>query len=188
MITQEGADCPSDQRKAAGTRPTVLVGRALAAVAWLASVASAAAFLGMTALVIVQVVFRYMLNTPLIGSEEGARIAMIYVVLIGSALCLRRHGHMAVTYFRDRLPAGLAMVADAIIAVGIAIFSMILVLKGAELAQRSMFMTTPALQIPRGYVVWAFPICGVLMLLFLAEIWLRRMLGQGISPVEELDT
>lgn len=179
-----------DVRMASGSADVsapLLLLRVATASAWLSSCVSGLIFFLMTGLVITQVVFRYILSAPLTGSEEAARIAMIYVVLIGSALCLRHGGHMAVTYFRDRLPRNAALLAHGAVVLGTLIFALILIVKGAEFAQRSTFMTTPALQLPRSYIVWAFPLGGVLMVMFTAELGLRHLLGLHLDNQKETD-
>ncbi|MDD9739183.1 TRAP transporter small permease [Marinovum sp. SP66] len=148
------------------------------------SVLSGLVFLGMTALVVLQVFYRYALNAPLIGSEEAARIAMIYVTMIGAGLCIRNRTHMAVTFFRDRLPPMIARIADIAVALLIAVFALILIVKGAEFATRASFMKTPALQIPRSWVIYAFPIGGVLMLLYVIEDTLRGLMDRRLPPSE----
>lgn len=144
------------------------------------SVISGILFLAMTALVVVQVLFRYVLNSPLVGSEEAARIAMIFVVMIGTALCTRNGTHMAVTYFEERFPPLLRLTCKILVTCCIVTLSLILIFKGLEFANRAMFMKTPALQIPRGYVAWAFPIGGGLMLLYSIQASLEFLLG--ITP------
>lgn len=149
--------------------------RLLQIVSTLSSGVAGLLFLLMTGLVVMQVVFRYLLNQPLTGSEEAARIAMIYVVLLGAGLCMRSNGHMAVTYFRDLVPPRLATALDAIVLCGIIALALILIVKGCEFSQRAMFQTTPALQVPKGYVTWAFPLGGFLIILFALESFLSRL-------------
>ncbi len=63
-----------------------------------------ALFLLIFALVLAQVVFRYVLNDPLVWSEELARLAFVWVAMLAWSLGLRRRSHIAVTVFGDALP------------------------------------------------------------------------------------
>lgn len=164
-------------------RPVLPARRLLAVISTLSSGVAGLLFLLMTGLVVMQVFFRYLLNQPLTGSEEAARIAMIYVVLLGAGLCMRSDGHMAVTYFRDLAPPRIAKVLDAIVLCGVITFALILIVKGYEFSQRAMFQTTPALQIPKGYVTWAFPLGGFLIILFALESFLSKL--TGVSRIQE---
>jgi len=51
-----------------------------------------------------QVVTRYVLNMPLIWSEEAARYLHVWIALFGIHFGLRRNAHIRVTLFVDKLP------------------------------------------------------------------------------------
>lgn len=51
-----------------------------------------------------QVFFRYLLNDPLIWSEEVARLSFLWMVFLGLGIAERDHSHIAVDFFVDRMP------------------------------------------------------------------------------------
>lgn len=51
-----------------------------------------------------QIVYRYVLNDPLVGSEDLAKLAMVWMVFLSVALVTRDHQHIQVDYFVDKLP------------------------------------------------------------------------------------
>jgi TRAP-type transport system small permease protein len=140
-------------------KPLALMTRALNGLA-------AAMFIVMTALVCLQVVYRYVLNSPLTGSEEAARALLIYIVLLGGAVAVGNRSHMAIDYFYTRFPAPLQKLATLLYVLTIGGIALLFMIKGGELAQRTMLQTTPALQIPKGLIVCAFPLGGALMFLY----------------------
>ncbi|UTW06875.1 TRAP transporter small permease [Pseudomonas benzenivorans] len=156
-------------------KPLALLTRALNGLA-------AALFIVMTALVCLQVFYRYVLNSPLTGSEEAARAILIYIVLLGSAVAVGNRSHMAIDYFCNRFPAPLRKLASLLYLLAIAAIALLFMVKGSELAQRTMMQTTPALQIPKGLIVCAFPLGGALMLLYaLAAVLPRTCTGKEPS-------
>ncbi|MDY8108713.1 TRAP transporter small permease [Fulvimarina sp. 2208YS6-2-32] len=143
---------------------------------WLTSVM----FLAMTGLVCVQVFYRYVLNVPLTGSEEAARALMVLLVMIGSAIAVRNGTHMAISYFVDLSPRPVQILCSTVYFFCIFAVALLLSIKGFELADRTMFQRTPALQIPKGYLIAAFPISGMLMTIFGLEQLVRALRG-GIA-------
>lgn len=120
-------------------------------------------FFIMSGLVCLQVFYRYVLNSPLTGSEEAARALLIYVVMLGSAVAVADKSHMAVDYFYERFSRPIKYTALGLYFLSIFSVGMLLAIYGYELAGRTMMQATPALQIPKGMIVYAFPISGVLI-------------------------
>ena len=61
--------------------------------------------LSLTAVTFAQVVTRYVLNDPLIWSEELARYLFVWVSMIGAALAVRNGGHFGLDLLLRRMPA-----------------------------------------------------------------------------------
>jgi TRAP-type C4-dicarboxylate transport system permease small subunit len=83
--------------------------------------------------VLLQVFFRYVLNSPLIWTEELARYAFIWICYIGWVIGSRNHTHLNVQALLNLLPPGLRRVAAVMsglltvgftVALGIAGFGM----------------------------------------------------------------
>ncbi len=138
----------------------------------------------MTGLVCLQVIFRYLLNSPLTGSEEGARVLLIFVSMLGAAVALKTRAHMAIDYFQERLPPLLRQAAVLLSLACVLAVGLLLIVKGSEFAGRAMFQTTPALRISKGYIVTAFPISGVLMIFYAVAVPLRAWLNSETLIVQ----
>jgi TRAP-type C4-dicarboxylate transport system permease small subunit len=133
-------------------------------------------FLMMTTLVCLQVFFRYVMNAPLTGSEEAARAILIYVVILGAAAGVGNRSHLTISYFYEQFPSMLQKAATLICFISILSIALLFVIQGWDLAQRTMMQTTPALRMPKGLIVYAFPIGGALMCFYSIDL-LRGVLG-----------
>lgn len=66
-------------------------------------------------LILVSVFFRYVLNAPLVWSEELAKFLLVWTVFLAASNAVRHWENMRVTLFLDRLSTKKLMVFDAII-------------------------------------------------------------------------
>lgn len=152
-----------------------MYGKAIAILTRLLNAFSATLFIIMAALVVLQVFYRYVLNSPLTGSEEAARAILIYIVILGAAAAVGNRSHLTINYFYDLFPSSIKKIATLFYFITILGIALLFIIQGWDLAQRTMFQTTPALRIPKGFIVYAFPIGGVLMCLYaiglLISIW-----------------
>jgi TRAP-type C4-dicarboxylate transport system permease small subunit len=53
---------------------------------------------------VLQVTFRYVLNAPLVWTEELARILYIWACYLGAPVALRRGNHVTIVFVSERLP------------------------------------------------------------------------------------
>ena len=123
---------------------------------------------GMVVVVSLQVLSRYMLGTPLIWSEEVARLLFICLIFIGTAVLARRGGHLTVTAFVDLLPSrGRHLAQAATSTVGL-ICAAYLVRGAWATFLREWDQRTPALQAPMGVVFAVILMSCVLLVFWLA--------------------
>lgn len=135
----------------------------------------------MTALVLIDVFWRYMLNRPLGYPQEISIMCMVWIVMLGTAVCIRRKTHVAVTMVTENMPSpGKRFLAFFGIVVMIALFFYIAT-DGWSVVLRAMRQKSTITGIPQGYVAFAVPVCGVLSIAFLLEqAWLElRPRGKG---------
>jgi TRAP-type C4-dicarboxylate transport system permease small subunit len=134
-----------------------------------------AAFLVMLVCIGLQVVMRYVFNSPLVWSEELARFAMIWMAFLAIALGLRRGSHVRLEGLKvvpKRWNSAVGWVSAAVVA---ALLGM-LVYYGWTLTERTMTQISAALQLPMGLIYAAIPVSALLMLLGLL---LRRLASDG---------
>ena len=81
-------------------------------------------FCSMMLVVTAQIIMRYILNHPLLWSEEFARYVYVWLVFIGSAYGITQEKHVAVTLLTDRLPSliqkGLKILCNGLIIAALA--------------------------------------------------------------------
>lgn len=131
-----------------------------------------------------QVYGRYVLNHAPGWTEEVARFLMVYVTMLGSAVVMRRHGHIEVTALVDALPRRLRLAVlwlrDAVVLASAGV----LIWYGYGLAEIGGQRLSPALEIRMYWPFLSIPVSGALMAFFLC---VRRMEhGAEDAPRTEL--
>ncbi|MEJ8570605.1 TRAP transporter small permease [Microbaculum marinum] len=115
-----------------------------------------------------QVFGRYVLNDAPGWTEETARFLMAWITMLGSALVMRRNGHVAVTFVADLLPPGpravIAWIRDTLILV----MAGSLVFYGYKFAVIGGRRDSAALEIPMFWPYLAIPVGGALIAILLA--------------------
>lgn len=110
-----------------------------------------------------QVIFRFLLGSPLFWSEELGRYCFVYIVFIGGAWAGKQLAHLGVDFFANKLPRGANAVVDIVIDLLIMSFSLVVICVSFPVIGANMKQLSPALQIPMGLVYLAIPIGFILM-------------------------
>jgi len=114
------------------------------------------------------VVARYGFNASPIWTEELARFALIWAVLLAGAAALWRGEHMQIEIVLERLPAGAARVVDRLRRLVIFAVLAFMTVMGAYYAQKITGMTTLALNISRAIPTASIPAgMGLMLVQFL---------------------
>jgi len=124
-----------------------------------ATVVAAVALGVFTAVVIAEVIARYLLHAPIIWSNEVATYLFIYAVFFGGSVALKRGALMEVRLLRDRCPARIRW-AMGLLTQGIILgFSLVGAIFAGELILTSFRTGTisPALEIPMLYIYLPMP-------------------------------
>jgi TRAP-type C4-dicarboxylate transport system permease small subunit len=123
------------------------------------------------ALVLAQVFFRYVLNDPLVWSEELARLAFIWVAMLTWGLGSRRGSHIAVTFLPDMLPRTPRLLLAMLVQALIILFCAILAWHGVTLTARNTDLSLVTLDISYAIVYVVAPIGAMIVVFYcLAEI------------------
>lgn len=136
---------------------------------------------GMTFLVGLQVVMRYVMQDSLSWSEEMARYLFIWLVNIGISYGVKKNRHISIdvlnTFLSRKKAAILSITADFVFF----IFSVMIVYNGYDVAQRIMRtgQASPAIELPMTFVYSALPagfllVCIRLLQSIIGKITLMR--------------
>lgn len=132
-----------------------------------------------------QVISRFLFNAPFSWSEELARYLQVWLIMVGSAACLRKGLHLAVDYAIHSLPAGSTKRNLHLLSLAAILFFLgVVFVSGISLIAATLNQRTPALQIPIWVVYLAIPVGSLLM--FLESVGLVLTAFDGASqPVDD---
>ncbi len=120
----------------------------------------------MTAIILMQVFFRFVVYVPFPWSEELARFLMIYMAMFGSVIALRRGRHIGVRVLVERLPEKLYdVVAAPFVQVCMIGFLAVLFRQGVDLALRNRYQVSTALDVSMFWPYLAIPVGAAMMII-----------------------
>ena len=137
---------------------------------------TAVALLAVTvAIVILQVFFRYVLNSSLSWSEEAARYLFIWASVLGFSSCVEAGRLFRFEMLAAKLPPAGRSVCTILYVCAAAAFVGVLIVNGSMLAWHTTSQVSPAIGVPMAAAYAALPAGGLLMgLHFLAKIGGQR--------------
>ena len=112
------------------------------------------------------VVARYVVQQPLIWSDELASILFLWLAMLGSVVAFRRSEHMRMTAVVSSAGPTLRAYLDVVATCAALAFLLLVVVPSYEYAYEESFITTPALQIANSWRAAALPFGICLMVLF----------------------
>jgi TRAP-type C4-dicarboxylate transport system permease small subunit len=121
---------------------------------------------GMTVVVFLEVIFRYVLHLPLFWTEELARYCLVWTSLLGAAVALKRGEHIAVTFFLERLPYGIGRGLSMVAQFSVAAILAVIIFGGIKLVMITSTQTSPALRIPMSFPYLSLPVSSAVMLFY----------------------
>ena len=116
-------------------------------------------FAYMTIAVLAQVFGRYVFNYSISWTEETARFAQAWVILIGAGITMRKGWHVAVDSLPEKLPLPGARILKLTLATGCILFLGVVVYGSFALIELGwMFESSPVLTIPMWIIYMCLPI------------------------------
>ena len=129
----------------------------------------------LTAVTFAQVATRYVLNNPLIWSEEAARYLFVWVSMIGSALAIREGGHFGLDLLIRPMPK-LKPVLGPLVTLVMAGFLVILLKTGIDETRLAAMQFAMTFQMRMQWAYLALPVGAGLMLFHIAVHVIRAPL------------
>ena len=119
------------------------------------------------------VVARYVLDHPLIWSDELASILFLWLAMLGAVIAFRRDEHMRMTAAVGSLPAPTRATLDLFATCAALAFLLLIAQPAYEYAQEETFITTPALGLNNAWRAAALP-SGILLMAVFALLRIMR--------------
>lgn len=113
-----------------------------------------------------QVFARFALNASPRWASEVALLLLAWVGLLGIAIGIREHAHIAVSVVVDRLPERLQRLADHLGSLLMLLFGVYLVVQGTEFTRLMHSSTLPGSGLPNSLLYAAMPTAGVLICVY----------------------
>ena len=127
--------------------------------------------------VFIDVLFRQVINDPLLWPSEIAVLVFVWSVICGAAVSARRRAHFVI----DVLPQNVALRLNFVFKIGVIafglIFAFVLVYYGSQMAEVGLKRFTPMEGYPMIYHFLAFPVGGAAIFLFTIEHLLEVLTG-----------
>lgn len=138
--------------------------------------------LGLVITLALQVASRFVFKFPLDWTEELARIGLLWLVFIGSAVAARRAEHFAVELFMEKVPLPGKALLSRLVSLTVIAFFLVLAGVAAFSSQFGAIQTLPALDISVAWATAAIPVgCALTGLHFAVA------LIAGIAPGSAAD-
>lgn len=129
----------------------------------------------MTAVILLQVFFRYVLNNSLPWSEELARYLMVWMTFLALPVVSRENQHAALEIVLGSLPGRLNALLQLVIYLLIGLVLVYAFSRGLDFALKGQRMLATALPITKFWSYVAMPIGFGLMMLVYLELALRSI-------------
>jgi TRAP-type transport system small permease protein len=119
----------------------------------------------MALLIGVQVFSRYVLNHSLFWSEEVGRICLVWITFLGGSAAYRRHAHIGIDFFVNRLPSCWRRASEILVAAAALVFFAVLISYGSIFVWFVSAQKTAALGVPTAIPYLVIPVGGALFFL-----------------------
>lgn len=120
------------------------------------------------------VVGRYVLNSPLVWSDELASILFLWLAMIGSVIALKRGEHMRMTAWISKLSDQKKMYFESTGLLACLLYLAIILRPAYHFAIDELIVTTPSLEISNLWRAAALP-SGVILMMFFCLFRLARI-------------
>lgn len=116
--------------------------------------------------VLLQIVFRYFLNSPLVWTEELSRYLFIWISFLGWVFATRNGSHIRISALIDALPQLVRRALTLINAIMVIFLAVIMTWQGIIMTARSTSVPTTTLFFSFALVYAAVPISSVFIILY----------------------
>jgi TRAP-type C4-dicarboxylate transport system permease small subunit len=126
---------------------------------------------GMTVLVFVSVLLRYVFNSPLAWSEELASLLSAWLTFVGAYVGFRTYSHIQIDTVTMFLPVGFRAVVRRLALVAVLVILVVFIWQGVSLTVTTWSLEFPAMEISRGYLYLSLPVGSCAMVIAILTSW-----------------
>lgn len=112
----------------------------------------------------IQVVARYVFNSPFFWVEEISRILIIYMTFMSASIVLSKGEHLSLDLLSNYTSGVIHKIQKILIGFSILLFSISMTFYSIKMITKTWYMLTP-LGFPRGFIYLALVIGGVLLII-----------------------
>ena len=124
-----------------------------------------------------QVLFRYIIHSPLPWSEELARYILIWISFLGASIGVKRHVHIGVSAITSLLQGKARKLISLLIPSLSTIFFLFLSIYGYRILDVVAYQLSPAMEISMAIPYSAVTVSGTLMFLYSTSDVLKFLTG-----------
>lgn len=121
-----------------------------------------------------QVLARFVFESPSDWSEAWTRVAIIWAVMLGTALAFRQGAMLSVDMLHTLLPARRARILEHLVLAIVVGFLVFLLWFGAQMTWRVRFQNLASLHVAISWVYLAIPVGAALSLVAVTARWAER--------------
>lgn len=133
---------------------------------------------GMTVIVLIGVIFRYVIGTPLGWTEEAARYLMIWAASLAISMGIMKGEHVGITLLVNALPPALRRSLAILIHLAILAFLWVLTHRGFLMALSGRNQFAPLLGVTMFWSLASIPVAGGLAMLQTVFLMLKMLFPQ----------
>lgn len=128
-----------------------------------------------------QVVFRFILNSPLAWTEELARYCLVFLTFLGAAYAMAMKQHVLVEFFTNLFPPIGRKIFYTVATLVNLFFFGLMIYYGLQLSMNSMEQLSPVLRIPMGAIYAVIPVSGFLLVVNTLSTYIQDI-KKGDNP------
>lgn len=117
-------------------------------------------------LIVLNVVARFILKAPILGSVELSRLFFVWASFLGATICYYRNSHIAISFMVDRFSARLGKGVSLFVYIISLFFFLIVGYESVNLVQLLWHTTLPITKISQAWLYIPVPVSMVFLVLF----------------------
>ena len=115
---------------------------------------------------VLSVFTRYITGQAIYWAEEVGTFGLVWITMIGAAICVKRRAHFTMPTFIGRFPPRVQCAVELINLALIMIFGALLLVTGVGITREAWTMFSPALEVNLAIIDSAAIVCGVLIIIY----------------------